>query len=64
MLLVSKLYLLDHLQEAMFAHQYVFEESAELYFDANGHDLYFYVLAGAGSVTFEKFSLWLDQQCK
>lgn len=42
--------------EAMFAHQYVLEESAEFNFDAKGHDLYFYVLAGTGSVTFEKLS--------
>lgn len=38
--------------EAMFAHQYVLEYGASHRFQANGYDLYFYVLAGAGSATF------------
>jgi quercetin dioxygenase-like cupin family protein len=39
--------------EAMFAHQYVLDSGSSYRFEANGHDLYFYVLEGAGSVTFD-----------
>ncbi len=39
--------------EAMFAHQYVLDFGSAYRFEASGYDLYFYVLAGAGSVTFE-----------
>jgi len=42
--------------EAMSAHHYVFEAFSEYKFVAKDHDLYFYVLGGAGSATFEKLS--------
>ena len=38
--------------EAMFAHQYVLDSGSAHRFEASGFDLYFYVLAGAGSATF------------
>ena len=39
--------------EAMFAHQYGLDSGASHRFEANGYDLYFYVLAGVGVATFE-----------